>query len=418
MQSKKGYDRNYWAMALEGACFIGAIPYLATSGVVALFINAMTGSKTLIGLAVTISALFGFVGQIVSAPYVHSIRKLPEYLFKVMLTQRVIPLLMALPLFLGFANSWAVGIFLALFGLFWFIDGLMVIPWTELCARALNPELRGHMMGMQITIGGTSSLLTGLLLTWLLATPVFSDHHRFGTVFVLASVLLLMSLFFIRLVRDPKPSVNPERLPIRQYYARIPYVLRNSKPLRNALLPRIPSFIGFSPIAFVTVFGISTLNLSEAQISWLVYANVVGGLVGGILLGEASRRYGSKTTILLCNTAVLITLSMALTLAFFPVLGYIWLFITCALAGVSAHSWLGYLNYFIDIAPGEERPVYQVIGTFVGIPFSVVGFVMGSIVDHFGYITTFVIGLIFSSAAFLLSLRLLSRRAIQAGNIL
>jgi MFS family permease len=417
MQLKKGYDRNYWAMALEGACFICAIPYLATSGVVALFINAMTGSKTLIGLAVTVSALFGLVGQIASAPYVQSIRNLPKYLLSVMAAQRVIPLLMALPLFLGFTNSWSVGIFLTLFGLFWLIDGLMVIPWAELCARALKSELRGHMMGMQITIGGIASLLTGLLLTWLLATPVFSDHHRFGIVFMLASVLLLTSIFFIRLVRDPKPSVNPERLRIHQYYARIPFVLRNSKPLRDALLPRIPSFIGFSPIAFITVFGVSTFDLSEAQISWLVYANIVGGLVGGILLGEASRRYGSKTTILLCNIAVLITLGMAVMLVFFPVLGYIWLFGTCTLAGVSTHSWLGYLNYFIDIAPNEDRPAYQVIGTFISIPFSVVGLVMGGIIDNYGYIATFVIGVIFSVAALLLSLRLLSRREIQASNI-
>ena len=412
-QSKNGFNRNYWALALEGSCFMGGIAFISTSGAVALFINAMTGSKTLIGLAVTVNSLFFLVGQLCSAPYVRSIRKLPEFLFKIMAAERIIPLLMSLPLFFGVAGNWSVTIFLILFGLFWLMDGFITIPWGELCARALKPELRGHMMGMQVTIGGIASLLTGLLLTWLLATPTLSDHHRFAVIFLLASAVLLLSLFFIRLVRDPNPILNPEKLHVRQYYTRIPSIIRHSKPLQHALIARIPSFIGFSSVSFIVVYGASVLNLSESQVSWLVYANILGGLVGGISLGEASRRFGNKTIILLCNTGVCIALIMAVSLAFFPVLGYIWLFVTCALASVTMNNWLGYFNYFLDIAPGEERSIYQVISTCIGIPFSFSGYAMGAVIDSFGFIITFIIGGIFSVAAILLSIRLLSKRQIQ-----
>jgi len=374
----------------------------------------MTGSKTLIGLAVTIQSLFGLVGQLSSAPYVRSIRELPRFLFKGMAYMRVIPLLMSLPLFLGVAGHWSVGIFLALFAAFWFMDGLLTMPWLELCARAIKPELRSHMMGMQLTIGGVVSLLIGLPLTWLLAAPMLTDDSRFALIFVLAGVIALVSLFFIRLVRDPSPVAEPQKLAVRKYYAQIPSVIRKSKPLQNALLARIPAYLGFSSVSFIMVFGITTLTLSEMQISWLVYANIIGGLIGGVFLGEVSRRFGNKTIILLCNIGVLITLGMAVSLAFFPVLGYVWLFAVCTLASVVVNNWLGYVNYFLDIAPNEERSVFQVISTCIGIPFSFSGYIMGALVDGFGYVTMFIIAGIFAAITILFSLRLLSRRQIQA----
>ena len=413
VQSKNEFNRNYWALALEGSSFMGGIAFIATGGTVALFINAMTGSKTLIGLAVTIQSLFVLIGQICSAPYTRSIRRLPEYLFNIMAIQRVIPLLMSLPLFLGFANNLSVGLFMVLFGLFWCLDGFMIIPWGELCVRALKPELRGHMMGMQVTVGGVASLLTGLLLTWLLATPTLTDHYRFALIFVLSSAVLLTSLIFMRMVRDPNPIRHPEKLHISQYYIRVPSVIRRSKPLQDVLIARIPSYIGFSSISFIVVYGASVLNLPDTRVSWLIYANIIGSLIGGISLGEASRRFGNRTIILLCNTGVFVALSMAVSLAFFPALGYAWLFVTCTLASLTMNNWLGYFSYILDIAPGEERSFYQVIATCIGIPFSFSGYAMGAIIDNFGYITMFVISGVFAAAAILLSMRLLPKHRIQ-----
>ena len=407
---RRGYNRNYWAMAFEGACFMGGIAILSTSGAIAVFINSMTGSKSLVGLAVTVQSIFALAGQLSSAPYVGSIRKLPEFLFKTMLFQRIIPIFMAAPLLLGAAGNWSVGVFLLLFGVFWFFDGFMTVPWGELCVRVLNPELRGHMMGMQVTIGGAASLLTGLLLTWLLAAPAFSENHRFAMVFILASAILLLSLIAMRLVNDPKPIEKPVKLRIGQYYKRIPYIIRSSKPLQHALIARIPAFIGFSSITFIIVFGSNVLRLSAAQTSWLVYANIIGGLAGGILTGETSRRFGNKVTILMCNVFVLIALVMAVLLIFSPNLSYAWLFITCIFGSVASSNWVGYFNYFLDIAPEDERSVYQVVGNCIGIPFSFVGYAMGAIIDRWGFITAFSIGGVFAAAALGLSLRLLPRR--------
>jgi len=411
---KGGYDRNYWALTLEGASFMGGIAVMATGGSVALFINAMTGSKTLVGLAATVQTLFLLIGQLSVAPYVRTIRNLPKYLFKTVAIQRIIPLLMALPLFLGLASNWAVGIFLVLFGIFWYLDGFVSVPWGELCARTLKPELRGHMMGLQVTFGGIASLLTGLLLTWLLSTPALDDHRRFGMVFSLASAVLLTSLISMRLIRDPNPIKKPEKLHAREYYTRIPSIIKKSKPLQRALLARMPAYFGFSAVTFIVVFGAGTLNLSQTQVSWLVYANVVGGLIGGVLLGEVSRRLGNKAIILLCNSGALITLGMAVFLSFFPSLGYGWLFATCALASMMQSNWVGYFNYFLDIAPAEERSVFQVIGNCIGIPFSFVGYAMGAMIDAFGFVTAFAVAGGFACLAIVLSSRLLSRRSVQA----
>ena len=407
---KKGYGRNYWALTFEGTFFIGGIVVLSTGGVVALYINTMTGSNTLIGLAITLQALLMSLGQLLGAPYLNSIRKLPEFLFKTMAVQRTIPLLMAIPLFLGVSGYLSVTIFLILFALFWFFDGAITLYWGELCARALKPDLRGHMMGIQTTLGGFLQLLAGLLIAWLLATPTLNDNIRYAIIFVLGGIMFLMTVVFIRLVRDPSPILKPEKVNVKQFYDKIPSIIRHSKPLKQIIIARLPSYIGFASVSFLVVFGVNALTISDAQVSWLVYANIIGGIISGVLLGEASRRYGNRAVILLCNFGVVIAMCMAVLLAYNPSLGYVWLFAICMLGSLTASNWFGYFNYFIDIAPVKERSAYQLIGQAIGIPFSFAGVAMGAVIDIHGYVTTFIICGIFAFITCLFSIRLLSKK--------
>ena len=412
-QKKQGHDKNYWALALEGASFMGGISVMATSGSVALFINALTGSKALVGLAVTIQALFQLSGQLFVAPHTRSIRNLPGFLTKTILFQRIIPVLISIPLFLHFPSNWTITIFFILFIVFWILDGIVMLPWSEFVARALKPELRGQMMGLQITFGGIVSLATGLLLTWLLATPVLNDDYRYAMVFVLAGVVFLCSGIFLPMFKDPRPITAPEKQQMGQYYKRVPHVVKSNKVLQNVLFARIPAYVAFSAATFIVVFGASTLNLSDSQISWLVYASILGNLVGGVLLGEISKRVGSKAIIMLCDIGVLIALTMAISLVIFPSLGYLWLFITCALANMMQSNWLGYHTYFIDIAPERERSVFQVVGNCIGIPFSFVGYALGAVIDRWGFVVAFTIGIIAAVSAALLCLRLLSKEKVR-----
>jgi len=324
---------------------------------------------------------------------------------------------MALPLFLGVNGSLAVGIFLVLYALLWMSDGLNTVPWGELCARAINPDLRGHMMGMQVVIGGAASLLTGLLLTWLLATPLLTDHYRFGVIFVIGGIILLSSLIFIRMVKDPTPVTEKIKPDLRRYYAKIPTLIKQSKPLQHALIARIPGYIGFSTITFLIVFGMNVLDITDAQRSWLVYSQIAGNLIGGYVLGEVSRRMGNKAVIIICNAGVLITLSMALILAYFPALGYIWLITVCTFASLWVNNWLGYFNYFLDIAPREDRPAFQVTGGCIGIPFSFIGYAVGATIDRWGFVTAFIAGGVAALITILASTRLLSRESIKALNL-
>ena len=411
-ETKKGFGRNYWALTLEGSAFMGGISMLATSGVVALFIDRLTGSITLVGLAITMQSFFMLFGQLIVAPYVDSRKNIPAFMFKVMCL-RILPFLMAIPLFLGASPGLSVGIFLVLFGMFWMSDGVNTVPWGELTARALKPELRGHMMGLQAVLGGALSLLTGLLLTWLLATPLLTDHTRFGVIFTIGSVILLSSLVFIRMVKDPTPALSPRKPDFLGYYAGIPALIKRNKHLRRAVVARIPGYIGFSAITFVVVFGANVLDITAAQISWLVYSQIVGGLIGGYLMGEVSRRLGNKAVILMCNGGVLATLVMAMTLAGIPALGYVWLLTICFFASLWSHHWIGYFNYFLDIAPKDERPAFQVIGNCIGIPFSFIGIVIGYTIDRFGFVAAFIIGSLFAVVTIHASLRLLSRKRIN-----
>jgi len=333
-------------------------------------------------------------------------------LFFAMSCQRVLPLIMAVPLFFGAGGYFAVGVFLALFGTFWMMDGIITMPWSELVARAIKPDLRGHMMGMQVAIGSCFSLLTGLLLAWLLATPTLTDHYRFGYIFILTSAVLLLSIIFISLVRDPQPIKVPEKADVKKYYAMIPKLIKASKPLQRILIARMPAYIGFSVITFMVVFSANVMEVSDTQVSWLVYSQIVGGLISGILLGEISRRFGNKTIIMLCNVGVLLVIALAITLFYLPAFSYFFLIVLCAFASLWLNNWFGYMNYIIDISPKDNRPAYQLIGNCIGIPFSFVGYGIGAIIDKWGYAIAFVIGGVAAITAVVASSRLLSKKQI------
>jgi Na+/melibiose symporter-like transporter len=296
------------------------------------------------------------------------------------------------------------------------MDGVVTMSWGELTARAIKPELRGHMMGMQVAIAGAISLLTGALLAWLLATPALTDHYRFGFVFILTAVLVLASIIFIRIVKDPNPTPAPEKYDFRKYYARILPFIKTNKALRHVLIARMPGYIGFTVLSFMVVFGANTLDLSGTQISLLVYSKIVGALIGGFVLAETSRRLGNKAVILLCNVGVIITLLMATALIYIPALGYIWLISLCIFAALWQNNWLGYMNYIIDISPTDDRPAFQVIGSVIGIPFSFAGFALGAVIDYWGFLVAFIICGISAVMALVTSLRLLSRKRITQGD--
>jgi len=416
MKSNKSFDRNYWAFTLDGAAFMGGLSMMTSGGVVALFIDTMTGSKTLVGLAITFQILFLLIGQLIIAPQVGAIKNIPRFMVRIALL-RVLPLFITVPLFLGADGRLSVFIFLVFYGLFWLSDGFNTIPWGELCARALKPDLRGHMMGMHVALGGVLTLLTGLLLAWLLATPLLTDSQRFGVIFLTGGIILLSSVIFVRMLKDPSPITVPEKPGFRKYYSKLPALIKQSKPLQHAIISRIPGYIGFSTITFIVVFGRYVLEITNAQVSWLVYSQLIGTLIGGYILGEASRRFGNKTVIIMCNVGVLVTLGMAIALAYFPALGYIWLFSLCAFASIWMNQWLGYFNYFLDIAPRVNRPAYQVIGSCIGIPFSFIGYAIGATIDKWGYITAFIIGIIAAVVSILVSFKLLSKKSIKELNL-
>jgi len=416
MKSNNGFDRNYWALTFDGAAFMGGISMMTSGGVVALFIDTMTGSKTLVGLAITFQVLFLLIGQLIVAPQVGAIKSLPRFMFKVVLL-RVVPFFIAVPLFLGVDGRLSVFIFLMLYGLFWMSDGVNTVPWGEFCARALKPDLRGHMMGMHVALGGVLTLLTGLLLAWLLSTPLLTDNQRFGAIFLIGGIILISSIIFVRMFKDPSPITVPEKPGFRKYYSKMPALIKQSKPLQHAIIARIPGYIGFSTITFIVVFGRYVLDITNAQVSWLVYSQLIGTLIGGYLLGEVSRRFGNKTVIIMCNVGVLVTLGMAISLAYFPALGYVWLFILCAFASIWMNQWLGFFNYLLDIAPRENRPAFQVIGSCIGIPFSFIGYAIGATIDKWGYITAFTVGTIAAIVSILASLKLLSKKSIKELNL-
>ncbi len=410
MQENRIRRRNFAALTLEGAFFVIGTAFIDVNAVIPVFIFTYMHSLKLAGLAATINLAASIVAQTLIGPYVRSIRRMPFYITLLMFIFRPLTLLMIPVLFSGLSDAWNVAVFLFLYSLLFFGDGLVVVAWTDLLGRTILPENRGKVFGYQQLLGGIGALAAGFLIKYLLENQTLTNDQRYAIIFSGAAVSLLVSAVAMSFSRDlPRiPATRPARN--WHYYAQFPACLRRHPEFRRVAVIRILSGIAAMIAPLMILYGQGIFGLDAAQISTLVYIQIIGGLVGGLFWSQISSRLGNKAVIRAAQVTGLAIPAYALVCLLFRQTDQAWylLWPLILVNGMYMGSWVGFLNYTIDIVEEEERTVYLLLSNLITFPLSILSFLAGIFADWIGFLPLFGVSGLAALAGIFLSRRLQS----------
>ena len=207
------YRWNSIAFLVEFACFGGVVlTLLDPTSVLPAFVRQLTDSEFMVGL---ISAIFNggwllpqlAVGRLIN----EEPRKKPYMLAG--LSGRVFLWVIALALWARLDRNPTAMLVLSFIciGLFAVSDGVVVVAWLDIIARAIPWKQRGRLIGLAQFISGLIGVGAGALVSLILAVRSFSDGY--ALIFTLVGVALIPCTIAQVLVREPQPEeVEPHEL--------------------------------------------------------------------------------------------------------------------------------------------------------------------------------------------------------------
>ncbi|KPK99673.1 MAG: hypothetical protein AMJ91_06900 [candidate division Zixibacteria bacterium SM23_73_3] len=350
--AQRHFKRNFFLGVSNGVLFNFAWAFTSTSTVLPLFINKLTPSQILIGLASTLEALGWFLPQMaVAAVTLHRKNQKPVYIKTAFLRGGSFLLFAILVFLLGKENpAYLLVTFFFLFSLYSFGGGLAGVSFTDIVGKTIPEEKRGSFFGMRMLVGGGLSALAGFLIQRILKLHDFPKN--FGILFLIASALIILALVSFCMVKEPPTTRRPEKKSIKENLLLGFQITKADRNFRMLLLTRIAigSYVmGFSLAgAFLTV-------------------QMMGYLSSNLLWGYLSNRKNNKLVLVISAffSAICPLLVLSNMVFQIPLWAYasIFFFLGATISGVE----IGYTNYLLQIAPEERRPIYVgFLNTVVG----------------------------------------------------
>ncbi|MBL0387040.1 MFS transporter [Tumebacillus sp. ITR2] len=401
--------RNFAGLTTDGALYFVALTFLDATILIPLFLQHVSGSPLLIGLATAIRQLCFVLPQVFIAKWMHRIPRLSRFVFRTYLICRFGFLLVIGMLLYNSQSPWVLLCFFIGHTMFCLGEGLIQVPWMELTGRSIRPQNHGKLFGMMQTLGAAGSFAAGLLIQRVVSQPdQFPYPLNFLIVFSTAFLLLFCSsLSFLYVKEVPRrmeiPSDGEKKRP--EPARSLAGTLRKNLPFRR--LMSIQMLCGLHQLAmpFYILYVQTMPGIGMDVIGELVIAQIVGGLAGGVLFGTLSEKIGNRATVrwaVLCNVLVPVLILFAgqqetgsgrqtLVLTAFGLLG------------VVSSGWIGFTNYLLEISNDQTRGRLVAYLNLCMAPLSVLPIFSGTLLEAVSYETVFVIVLILLLVALYLS---------------
>jgi MFS family permease len=387
---------NFAVIVADASAFITGLAFASPLVVLPLFIERLTGSTVLVGVITALQMAGWFLPQLATASYVeHQPRKKPFMLKACILGRMPVALIPISLIALAGHPQLVLAIFLAVYFFFYLSDGMTGVPWTDIGAKTIPPRLRGRFFGAMQFVGGALSVLAGLAVRKILGNPRLPYPHDYATLFAIQFVLLMVSLVFLALIREPMRPVREDRRGFVALLRAAPGLLRANAQFVRMLVVAGLAWGGTVAVPFYAVYAHDELGLPDAMAGVFVSAQMAGGIVSSMVWAYVSDRVGSRRVIqgtALCSLAA----PLFGLLAPFPlshhgpqVLGYGYAFTFFLLGAVANGGWIGYTNFTLEVVEEKERPSYIGLMYSVSAPAVLVPVLGGWLVKAVGYQPTF-----------------------------
>jgi MFS family permease len=406
-ESENGnYRWNFTCASVNGFLMNVSFAVFGVTTVLPVFVNHLTDDNMWIALISNLEIAGWHLSQLFSAALIlHLTHKMPVYrvlaVVRVITIGAIIVLVVLVPpgpaLLLAFVAAYAV---------YSLAGGLAGVPFMDVVARIVPMKNRGVLFAVRRFVGGTLALLTAyFIIEPLLET--FAFPYSYAAIFAVGLIIVGLGLGAMSATREPPGRPLTGRFSFAETVRMGATALVNDRSFRNFYLVRASIAVNRMAMPFYIGLALAALQLPDSAAGLFLSAQTAGFISSNVIWGILSRRWGSKTLLVLGAAASFIPPVLALSAGLFDYSAP-WVYYTVFFAlGLSLTGFdLGSISYLIDLSPEDRRPVY--VGTMNSMSglFLVIGLAGGYVLNRFNYETLFVLSAAGAVAAVFVAVRL------------
>lgn len=372
-QAQQNLRWNFTVNVLDGGSFWLGTSFSSVVTILPLYVSHLTTSTVAIGLIPAIQRIGWMLPQLFMANYLERLPRKKPVVVLATVNERLPFLFLALmTLQLSrLSPSVALTSFFVLHGWRCFGGGVTGNAWQDMIAKIIPTRMRGIFFGTQQALGGLLGAAGAGIAGFILER--YPYPLNFAVCFFLTFAVLITSWGFVAATREPVVASTKPRVSQREYFRRLPDILRRDRNYSRYLLSRATAILAGMASAFLSIYAVRVMGVSEGEAGLLTATWMATQTIANPLLGFWGDHRGHKSVlevVALCSMA-----SMAVALAA-PSPG--WFYVVFALAGVNlAGTLLSGLSIVMEFAPPEDRPTYIGLASTLMAPVAGIGPLLG-----------------------------------------
>lgn len=388
----KNYKHNFIVNVFDGGFFGCALGFASFVTVIPLFVSNMTNSAILIGLIPAIHTVGWQLPQLFMARSVSRQVSFKNMVMKMTIHER----LPFIGLGLVALSLPVIGVKIALLLTFCLLiwqglgAGLSASAWQSMIAKIFPSENRGTFLGTQS--GAANLLSSGAAISAGFLLNKLGFPNGFALCFFAASLVLIVSYFFLSLTREPQSILVEEEHSQVSYRRSLVAILRRDNNFAWFVVVRMLSQFAMMAFGFYTVFAVRQHGMNEIVAGFMMGVFTFGQIIVNPLMGWMGDRWDHTAVM---KIGVLCASLSALVAWLAPSLN--WFYLVFILAGIANVAvWTIGVALTLEFGKENERPAYIGLSNTLVAPFAIIAPILGGwLADAVGYKYTFLANVIF-----------------------
>ncbi len=378
-----------------------AMSFILGATMLTLYASHLTDSALLIGLVPMVQSLGFHVPQLLLSRQAERLPVKKWLVARVTLIERLPYSWLALLILLvpDMHPGLAYGILLVSLAIGSGAGGLGAPAWKAMLSKVVPANRRGFLFGVSSALGSVLGLGGAWLSRHLLAT--YAYPRTFAYSFGLCFVFQLASYGSLMLTREPPRAPEAKTVSARDYWRRLPKVLKLNPNFSRYLAARGLIVMGTMATAFYVIYAKSRFGVPDEFAAELTMAALLSQAVFTPLMGVLSDRKGLKWLLELSTALQLAAMVLVLLAPAHEWLYLVFMLVYAATAGMMIIS----MAMSMEFSAPEDVPTFTALeGTIIAVPTMLAPVLGGWLVDHAGragatgFQVMFVVAALFSLA--------------------
>ena len=396
---ERHYPHNAVVGVLDGTFFWFGASFIATRTILPLYVSHFTDSELAIGLLSMLASGGWLLPQLFTANWVQRLpRKKVGVVHVGLFTERLPVILMAPACLLATRSpTLALVLFFVLFAWHVMGAGAVAVSWQDMLAKIIPLDRRGKFFGITNFGGTATGVLGAVVAAWLLDRYAFP--YGYVLCFAAAAALIFTSWIFLSLTREPAQVSQEPVISQREYWRRLPAILRTDPNFRRYLLSQVVISVGGMAVGFLTVYAVQRWQLPDGQAGSFTASMLIGQALSNLLFGALADRKGHKLVLELSTLLGALAVGLA-SLVPTPA----WFHVVFALTGAAmAGFMLSGIMIVFEFSNPNVRPTYIGLNNTVsGAVAAVAPMIGGWLAGAVGYRALFAVAFLIGLAGFAL----------------